>query len=311
MTKSLRFIIPLILLLGCKKEEKPIIHNVFGITYHTEYQYPYITSDSLFKIDFSTGQMTLICSFDKFSDVKTIYSYGYSKNKNLFIFNNKYKEISVVNLENFTCEHINLLNYTDDFSIHSILVDENENILYLLTYPYYTQAGKEWLGLIPLNLNTKKFLPRVNFRLPDGIEDRAVSAIDYQHKRIFIKPFEVDSLFLIDYNIHSMSVLKFEAAMLDLNYNESNGKLFGTGRSKGNFELFEYSIPDESLSSKGGYTEVSALIIKGFYYDRFSNSYWVEKPLYNDAQMLNIDLSNIAYKQTISIPKQIQFIFGH
>ena len=63
--------------------------------------------------------------------------------------------------------------------------------------------------------------------------------------------------------------------------------------------------------NKGIYSGISSLSNEGFYYDRFSNDYWVETGVNGNFQMLNINLSDASTKKTISIPKRIQFIDGN
>ena len=297
------------MLFGCKSEEKADISNVFAITYQN--QYPYNSPDSLARIDLSTGKIMLISAIDKFSGLKDINSKAYSKNKDLYIYNSSNEDIVLINLIDFTSEHISLTNDTAVFNFLSLLVDENNDMLYIQTISSNQQTGKKWLGIIPMDLKTKKYLPKVNFRLPPGLTGRESTAIDYQHKMIFIKPYQVDSLFVVNYGTNSMSVKKFNSVLLDLNYNGSNDNLFGTGWSGNNFALYEFSIINETIVNKGIYSGISSLSNEGFYYDRFSNDYWVETGVNGNFQMLNINLSDASTKKTISIPKRIQFIDGN
>ncbi len=309
--KTLLLIIPVLMLFGCKSEEKADISNVFAITYQYQNQYPFNTPDSLVRIDLSSGKIMLVSSIDKFSGLKDINSKTYSKNKNLYIYTSLNEDIVLINLIDFTSEHISLTNDTAIFNVLSLLVDENDDMLYIQTISFNQQTGKNWLGIIPMDLKTKKYLPKVNFRLPPGLTGRESTAIDYQHKRIFIKPYQVDSLFVVNYGTNSMSVKKFNSVLLDLNYNGSNDNLFGTGWSGNNFALYEFSITNETIVNKGIYNGITSLIDEGFYYDRFSNAYWLETGVNGNIQMLNINLSDASTKKTISIPKRIQFIDGN
>lgn len=310
--KKLLSIFILLSLLACKKDENPTSNVIAGITYNS-YQYNpnfISTPDSLVSINFSNGNLSNIGAVKNFKGLSDIRHQTRSLNKNLYIYHSSNLKIGFIDLLTNKQELISLGNDTTLYRIISLLVDETDNTLYMVSISYNYQTGKDWLGIIPVSLTSMEVLPKVNFMLAPAIDSYCVSDINFHSKEIFLKPNQGDSLYVLNYQTNSLHTLIFDKVLFDLHFNDSRNCLFGSGFSKNKFGLFELSLSTGSVNMIGEYSEIQAMGMNGNYYNKNDNSYWLMGLKQNSLnyQLINIDLANALITKSLPISKQLQFI---
>jgi len=309
--KNILFLICIVLFIGCKTEELQPVNTLYGVLMN--YNGPYQDSkaaDSIVSIDLSSKKSLRVANAKAFPGLGDIKLYARSIKKNVYIYKSSIalSDIGLIDLPGLKYNSI-ALNNDNISNVLALHVDELENMIYAIIISYNENTRSNWLGLLPLDLSTKKSNQKIDIKEIDTQYIQNIltytliaSEIDYTNKRIFIKLPVTNELIIYNYKSKEIQTREMKQTMFDLHYNSNTKCLFGSGDSEG-FGLFEYSLIDNVTKRIGSYSNIELIAQNSFYYDKLENSYWISAYMNYDiyGKLYKINMSDASVKDSMTI----------
>lgn len=301
--RKILFVISLISLFGCEKNNYNKTDTVFGVCYPDN-----LVPSDFVELNLNTGSIDSKGNIDGFQGLSSSQYQARSYDLNLYIYDVDPITVGFIDLLNLNIETVDIYSDTTILGIESLEVDEFSNTLYIVTTSFYKSKNQYWLSLIPIDLSTKTIMTKIDV-VEVNSYTQYISEIDYTNQKIFIKQKSGSTLYSYDYSIDKIVLKECNVNYYDINYYPKENSLMGTTLelNKG-FYLVSFSIENSEIKEIGKYQDIESIMQDFLFFDKRNSTYWIgtlNNENINKRDIIKVNLEDASVIKRVTLEKPV------